>query len=261
MPYVARLNQNGRPRARRDRWWAKSLGFHGSSARRRVEHVEVLGVLGVGGPGDARVAVEQRAAVERGEQPLVRIDDEAVGALDAGEAVRGRSARRAPRRRRRRRRGTTCRSLGAHVGGAGEVVDRRRRSWCPHVATIANSRSRSVVVERVDASNAGAPRLMRTARRRRARARRRRPSHGPPARPTSGHPPTRPSGHGCGRGAPSARCRQRQRAATSALRLPAVPPLTNTPPAAAGSPARSAIQRSASFSANTAPAPSIHEPA
>ena len=43
-------------------------------------------------------------------------------------------------------------------------------------------------------------------------------------------------------------------------RLPAVPPLTNTPPAAAGSPARSAIQRSASFSANTAPPPSSHDP-
>ncbi len=51
-----------------------------------------------------------------------------------------------------------------------------------------------------------------------------------------------------------------QRAAISALRLPAVPPLTNTPPASAGSPARSAIYRSASFSANTAPPPSSHEP-
>ena len=39
------------------------------------------------------------------------------------------------------------------------------------------------------------------------------------------------------------------RAATSALRLPADPPETKQPPAPAGSPARSAIQRSAWFSA------------
>ena len=32
-----------------------------------------------------RIAVDQRARVERGEQPLVRIDDERVGVLDAGE--------------------------------------------------------------------------------------------------------------------------------------------------------------------------------
>ena len=61
--------------------------------------------------------------------------------------------------------------------------------------------------------------------------------------------------------APPAPARHFQRAASSAERLPAVPPLTNTPPAEAGRPARSAIQRNASFSANTAPAPSTHEPA
>ena len=49
--------------------------------------------------------------------------------------------------------------------------------------------------------------------------------------------------------APSARCRQSHRAAISALRLPPVPPLTNTPPAPAGRPTRSAIHRRASFSA------------
>jgi hypothetical protein len=45
------------------------------------------------------------------------------------------------------------------------------------------------------------------------------------------------------------RCNADSRAATSADRLPIVPPCTNTPPASAGSPARSAIQRSAWFSA------------
>ncbi len=39
------------------------------------------------------------------------------------------------------------------------------------------------------------------------------------------------------------------RAATSAERLPRVPPWTNTPPASGGKPARSAIQRNAWFSA------------
>ena len=52
-----------------------------------------------------------------------------------------------------------------------------------------------------------------------------------------------------------------QRAAMSAPRLPAVPPLTNTPPAVAGNPARSAIHRSAWFSAKMAPPPSSHDPA
>ena len=52
-----------------------------------VKDVEVLGMLGVGVAGDLRVAVHEGARVERGEQPLVRIDDEAVGALDAGEQM------------------------------------------------------------------------------------------------------------------------------------------------------------------------------
>ncbi len=51
------------------------------------------------------------------------------------------------------------------------------------------------------------------------------------------------------------------RAATRADRLPIVPPGVKTPPAPAGSPTRSAIQRSAWFSAYTAPEPSSQEPA
>jgi hypothetical protein len=45
------------------------------------------------------------------------------------------------------------------------------------------------------------------------------------------------------------RSRMRCRAATSADRLPTVPPCTKQPPASAGRPTRSAIQRSAWFSA------------
>ena len=54
--------------------------------------------------------------------------------------------------------------------------------------------------------------------------------------------------------------RQTWRAATRPLRLPAEPPETKTPPVPDGSPARSASQRRASFSAKTAPAPSSHDP-
>ena len=50
------------------------------------------------------------------------------------------------------------------------------------------------------------------------------------------------------------------RAATSADRLPAVPPETKQPPASAGMPARSAIHRSTWFSAHTAPPPSSQLP-
>jgi hypothetical protein len=61
--------------------------------------------------------------------------------------------------------------------------------------------------------------------------------------------------------AASPRSRARSRAACSAEMLPFVPPWTKQPPASGGMPARSASQRRASFSAWTAPAPSIHDPA
>ena len=51
------------------------------------------------------------------------------------------------------------------------------------------------------------------------------------------------------------RSRASKRAATSADRLPSVPPCTKTPPAPAGKPARSASHLRAWFSAKTAPAP------
>ena len=60
---------------------------------------------------------------------------------------------------------------------------------------------------------------------------------------------------------PARRERAVCRAATSADRLPIVPPGTNTPPAVSGRPARSATQRRAAFSAWTAPAPSSQLPA
>ena len=62
------------------------------------------------------------------------------------------------------------------------------------------------------------------------------------------------------RPAASSRSRAASRAATRAERLPSVPPWTNTPPAPAGNPNSAASQRSTSFSACTAPAPSSHDP-
>jgi hypothetical protein len=54
--------------------------------------------------------------------------------------------------------------------------------------------------------------------------------------------------------------RARSRAATSAERLPFVPPCTKQPPAPSGKPASDASHASASFSAWTAPEASSHEP-
>ena len=51
----------------------------------RLQRVEVLRLLRVRPPGLQRVAVEERAAVERREQPLVRVHDERVRPLHAGE--------------------------------------------------------------------------------------------------------------------------------------------------------------------------------
>ena len=85
------------------------------------QHVQVAGLLGVRGPAQLRVAVDQRAAVERREQPLVRVDDEGVAALDAGVALAD-AGRREP--------GPAVRAvdvepdpeLGADLGHRGQVV-------------------------------------------------------------------------------------------------------------------------------------------
>ncbi len=86
-------------------------------------------MLGVGRPGQLGAAVEQGGAVERGEQPLVRVDHERVGPLDRRRSAAGRSARPAPRRRRRRRRGT--RGRGRRPRRPRRPGRRRcRRWWC-----------------------------------------------------------------------------------------------------------------------------------
>ena len=52
-----------------------------------VDVVEVAGVLGVRCAGEFRHPVHQRAAVVWCEEPLVRVDNEAVCAFDSGEDV------------------------------------------------------------------------------------------------------------------------------------------------------------------------------
>jgi hypothetical protein len=221
-----------------------------------VQHIEVLGVLGVGGPCDDRVAVEQRTRVERGEQPLVGIDDEAVGAFDPLEAVA---------HARRRERGAPVGAVdveprvdgGGGVGGAGEVVDHadvgRSRGGDdgehavtvvaeagdhltkrigPHLTALAGGNHHDVGVHR--AGGLGD---------RRVRARRR--DH-QPACPVVGPvgavaPP--PAGGDQGAEVAGGAAADEHAACFG------------------GSPTRSAIHRSASFSAWIAPAPSSHDPA
>ena len=80
-------------------------------------------MLGVGGRRHGGVAVHEGGAVVRGEQPLVRIDAEAVGTLEPAPG---------DRRRRRAQRGRAVGAvdvqpepvLGADVGGGVELVDR-----------------------------------------------------------------------------------------------------------------------------------------
>ena len=103
------------------------------------EHVEVAGVLGVRGPGQRRVAVEQGAAVERREEPLVRVDDERVRSARCRRRARAPTGRRAPAP-------PYAPSTWNHSPNSrhtsrdrGEVVDDRRSSSCRLVATTAKN--------------------------------------------------------------------------------------------------------------------------
>ena len=184
-------------------------------------------MLRVRAPGRGRVAVEQRRAVERREQPLVRVDHERVGALDAAEPVA--HARRGERRRARtrRRRGPTCRARARRR--------RRRRgrrscrcSWCPPVATTAHTDvGVGVGVERGAQRRAGEPVVVT------GRHDERIDVHDPQRvdeRRVGLVARARPASAPAGRGARAAAAR----AATSAERLPAEPPDTKHPPAAGG---------------------------
>ena len=82
-------------------------------------------MLGEGRPRHRRSPVEHGGAVERREQPLVRVDHEAVGQLDAGEARPG-----AGRHHRSAPVGAVDvepqASLTGHRAGARQVVDDAR---------------------------------------------------------------------------------------------------------------------------------------
>ncbi len=99
-------------------------------ARPVVDDVQVGGVLLVHRTRHRRFPVQQGGAVERGEQPLVRVHDERVGVLDPVVGGAGRSARTGRPRRRRRPRGTTA---GVRAPPRPRPPGRRRcpRWWCP----------------------------------------------------------------------------------------------------------------------------------
>lgn len=54
---------------------------------RYVDHVQIGGVLGVSCPGEFGLAIDERTAVKGSEKPLVWVEDERVGLLDAGVLV------------------------------------------------------------------------------------------------------------------------------------------------------------------------------
>src|SRR5450631_3879382 len=57
---------------------------------RIVEHVQIRRLLGVGPASEGGLTIQEGAAVERREQPLVRVDDEGVGVLDPVKEVTNR---------------------------------------------------------------------------------------------------------------------------------------------------------------------------
>ena len=177
---------------------------------------------------------QERGTVEGGEQPLVGIHDERVRPLDAVEQRPGRW---------RHHRRTAVRAvdvhpnaaLVAHGGHAVEVVDDAGvgRAAC-------GDRRENVHVGAGDGVGQSFPRETAAVV----------GFHGHDwhVDDLGGEPDRRV---GAGRAATPAtrrwprRSHQVSRATVMAVRLPAVPPLTNTPPAVSGRPARSASQRSA----------------
>ena len=76
----------------------------GAIARRRAGTPASCGTRGRARPAGAPAGSRRRTGLE---QPLVRVEHQRVGALDAGEQRAGRARTARPARRRRRRRGTT----------------------------------------------------------------------------------------------------------------------------------------------------------
>jgi hypothetical protein len=102
-----------------------------------TEHLEVPGALTVSSPRGRRVAVDERTRVVGREEPLVRIDDEAVGVLDTRHA-RSQSLRQEAREAIRAIHVEPPRVLARDGGDARQVVDRTsvrrpdRRDECDH---------------------------------------------------------------------------------------------------------------------------------
>ena len=212
-------------------------------------------------PERPRVAGEEARARLRRVEPLVGVERDRVGPLDAVEQR--------PQRRRERRRAAVGRvDVQPQVVPLAEVGDRpeagRSRPW----RWCRRWRRRRT---------AGA----RQPRRRRSRARARRPACGTPRRSGSSArpappspscrrprrswrgPPARRRGRDRSPSMPSARTSpgaRASRAALSAVKFDAAPPLVIRPPAPVGSPNRSAIQRMRCSSSSVAPGERLHPP-
>ena len=209
-------------------------------------------MLGVGRGRQRRIAVHERGAVVRGEQPLVRVDAEAVGALEAEAQRFGRG--------RAQRRAAVGRvdvqpevELGADVGDGVELVDGTDVGRA-EVADDGEHPVGTVLGDR------GPQRRRRSSGhdRRAARRARRHPSPWPRRGRRRASRRWRRSTT-VADGSPWRR-RAWCRAVTSADRLAAEPPLTKQPPAPSGKPASPASHSSVSFSAAMAPAPASHIP-
>jgi hypothetical protein len=179
---------------------------------------------------DRRVAIHERGTVVRGEQPLVRVDAEAVGVLDAGERRRPSGAQRGQRRRRRRRAAT---GRGRRTRRRSRRVRRsRRRWWCRPWRRRRTRRARdcSSSSERSTSACAGHPVALVAAHRHHVDVHH--PGRGADLACTSVG-----GGERVAAGPAAAAVEVALRAATSALRLAAEPPDTKTPPAVSGKPA------------------------
>ena len=205
-----------------------------------VDLVQIARKLRVSGARGLGIAVEERAAVVGGEEPLVRVDDEAVGELDAVE-----EAADAGGGERRSAVGAVDvepdPALGAHRGDARQVVHeaRVRRPGGGHdredvVGALSSAASRASPLRR-PLSSSSTSRIPTSSTRAATRM-----EECTSAVQASFHPPG---------GRSPRRDRAACRAAASAERFPPVPPATKQPAALGGQPSSSMIQPSASFSA------------
>ena len=103
-------------------------GVHQVPHRRRLGRRRYSGDEREGLAHDVHAAAEEHAEIERREQPLVRVDDERVGAARAVERCRATRAPSPSRPRRRRRRAARCLRVAQRsaIAATGSIAGGRR---------------------------------------------------------------------------------------------------------------------------------------